>query len=151
MKLLDLSNPFQFTLRDQNGTETLLEGTFRTYTKKEQDEAKKKYEGVVKGAEEVQKLARKLGRLERQIEIKEKLEDYEAVDALYAEQTKLEDKLEALSKKFSDVGNDGLKERFNKCLGGDQKEEIIKLAEAVGYDTVYNKITEGIQEGKSKD
>lgn len=151
MKLLDLSNPFKFTLRDQNGDETVLEGTFRAYTKKEQETAKKKYSGAVKGAEEVQKIARKIGRLVKQIEIKEKLEDYEEVDKLYAEQTALEDELEALSEDFSKLGDKGLKERFNKCLGGEQRDEIIALAEAVGYETVYSKIVEGMQEGKSKD
>lgn len=150
MKLLDLSNPFQFTLRDQDGNETILKGTFRTYTKEEQSEAKKKYDEYMKGADEVRKLGRKLERTMKQLEIKEKLEDYDAVDKLYTEQTKLEDKIEALGKKFDGVENDGLKDRFEKCLGGDQRDEIMQLAEQVGYDVVYAKISEGVQEGKSK-
>lgn len=151
MQLLDLSNPFEFTLRDQEGNETLLKGTFRTYTKKEQDLAKKKYDGAVKDAKEAQKLAHKLQRLEKQIVIKEKLDDYEAVDKLYEQQTELEDKLEALGEDFDKLGDKGLKERFNKCLGGDQRDEILALAEQVGYEVVYAKISEGVQEGKSKD
>lgn len=151
MKLLDLSNPFEFTLRDQEGNETPLKGTFRTYTKKEQDTAKKKYDGAVKGAEEAQKIARKIGRLAEKIEIKKKLEDYKAVDELDDEKSALEDKLEALSDDFNKIGDKGLKERFDKCLGGDQREEILSLAEQVGYDTVYAKITEALQEGKSQD
>lgn len=151
MKLLDLNNPFTIKLRDQEGNEKDLKGTFRTYTKEEQLEAKKKYSDVVKNTEEIQKVARNLQRVAKQVEIKENLKDYEAVDKLYGEQMKLEDKLESLGKKVKDVGDEGLKERFAKCLGGEHKDEILALAEAVGYEVVYAKITEGVQEGKSID
>lgn len=151
MILLDLNNPFTFTLRDQDGNETELKGTFREYTRQEQKDAKDKYTKLLTVAEDLQKIGRKIARNERQIEIKEKLEDYKAVDKLVTATNKLEDELEALGATVDkDSGDNSLKERFNVCLGGDQKDEIIELAENVGYQTVYAKIIEGLTAGKPK-
>lgn len=151
MILLDLSNPFTFTVRDQNQNEKELKGTFREYTKEEQINANNKHKALLKKNEEAEKITRSLQRLYRKIDIKLKLEDYEAVDKLDDEISKLEDKAEKLGKGVDlDVYNEGLKERFELCLGGDDKEDILELADRVGYAKVYEKIAEAIQAGKPK-
>jgi len=151
MTLLDLSNPFTLTVRDQDGNEKILTGMLREYTKKEKQTAKDKYKKLLDAAEELQKLSRKIARNERQIEIKEKLEDYKAVDKLLTETNKLEDRVEEISTHSMEAYKDdsGMKDRFNTCLSGDDKTDIIELAERVGYDVIYSKISESINEGKS--
>jgi len=151
MTLLDLSNPFTVTGGDQDGNEKILTGMLREYTKKEKQTAKDKYKKLLDAAEELQKLSRKITRNERQIEIKEKLEDYKAVDKLLTETNKLEDRVEELSASSMEAYKDdsGMKDRFNTCLSGDDKTDIIELAERVGYDVIYSKISESINEGKS--
>lgn len=152
MILLDLSNPFTFKLRDQFENEKEIKGTFREYTKEEQIKAKEKHEKAIKRGEEAQKITREIARNAKQIEVKENIKDYEAVDKLFTRNVTLEAKLEKLSKEVNkDSLDDGLVERFALCLGGDQKDEIIALAEQVGYQTVYAKISEAITAGKSKD
>jgi len=152
MILLDLSNPFEFTLRDQDGNETQIKGTFREYTKKEQQEAKDKYEKLIATAEKVNLIARKITRNEKLIEVKEKLEDYQSMDKLLTDTNKLEDELIKINKTVNvDEAGDGLKDRFALCLGGEQKDEIIDLAETVGYQKVYEKIAEGVIKGKQED
>lgn len=152
MKLLDLSNQFTFKLRDQDGNEREIKGTFRDYTKKETEEAKKRHKEQVNASEKMQKLLRELKRNERSIEIKEKLEDYKAVDRLLNQNAKIEEELILLSEEATKEGaGNGLKERFAICLGGDDKEEIMALADQIGYDVVFKTIQEAIFEGKPKD
>jgi len=151
MILLDLNNPFSFTLRDQDGNETELKGTFREYTKKEQADAKNKHESTLKSINRMRDISRTIARNERTITVKEKLEDYKAVDKLITANNKLEDELKTLSETIDkDSADNSLKERFELCLGGDDKETILTLAEQVGYETVYSKILEGVKAGKPK-
>lgn len=151
MILLDLSNPFKFTLKDQNGNKKVLEGTFREYTKEEHLEAKNKHKNLMKKNDESQKLVRELVRLNEKKDVKNKLEDYEAVDALIDQIAEKEEAITKLGKSVDlDVMEEGLKFRFELCLGGKSRDDILELAERVGYAKVYEKIVEGVQEGKPK-
>lgn len=150
MITLDLNNNFAFNTKDQFGNETEYKGTFRELTKKELQDFKAKNEAIDKYIKDGQKNIEQIKRTHKLIEIKEKTEDWEGVEKLTYELHKLEDSLYKLTDKF-DAENERLKllkERFDVCLGGEQKDEIIELAETYGYDTIMNTITEAIREGK---
>lgn len=151
MITLDLNNNFTFTTKDQFGNETEFKATFRELTKKELTEFKAKNEAIDKYIKDGQKTIEQIKRTSKLIEIKEKTEDWEGVEKLTLEMHKLEDSLYKLTDKF-DAESERLKvlkERFELCLGGDNKDDIIELAETYGYDTLMNTITEAIREGKS--
>lgn len=151
MITLDLNNQFVFTTKDQFGETAEYKGTFRELTKKELAEFKAKNETTSATIKKAQALIEKAKRITKSIEIKEKLEDWASVDELTKDLHKTEDELYKLSDKF-DAESERLnmiKERFELCLGGEQKDEIIDLADTYGYDTLMDIITEAIREGKS--
>jgi hypothetical protein len=151
MALLDLSNAFTFTTKDQLGNEKELSGTFRDLTKKEQNDFKNKNEAVEVTIKKAQKIIDTIKRNARYIEIKEKTEDWGGIEKLTTDNYKLEDELIKITEKFNadEERRNILKDRFTLCLGGEHKDVIMELAEAYGYEELMKVIGEAVAEGKS--
>lgn len=149
MTTFDLNNNFTFNLVDGTN-EKKLSGTFRELTKREQLDFKRKNEAIETTIKQGIALAEKIKRNNRMIDIKEKTEDWKAIEKLITETNKLEDEIQKLSESFSpdEERNNILKERFELCLGGADKDEIMHLAETHGYETVFGVIGDAIREGK---
>jgi len=152
MALLDLSNAFTFTTKDQLGSEKQLSGTFRDFTKQEQNSFKNKNEAVEATIKKAQKIIDSIKRNARFIDIKEKTEDWAGIEKLTVENYKLEDELVKITDKFNadDERRNILKDRFTLCLGGEHKDEIMELADTYGYEELMKVIGEAIAEGKPK-
>lgn len=150
MITFDLNNPFKFTVKDQNGSEKELSGTFRELTKKEQHDFKVKNEAIEKTVKKAQSIIDKLKRNVKMIEIKEKTEDWAGVESLTVENFQLEDDLIKITDKF-DVEEERkaiMKTRFVLCLGGENRDEIIELAETYGYEELMSVVAKAVVEGK---
>lgn len=147
MITFDLTNTFQFNYNGET-----LEGSFREFTKSEHRDFKAKNEAITQEAKHGQELANKIRRNERLMEVKEKTEDWKGLEKLMAENNKLEDELKALADSFSETHekNEALRDRFELCLGGKDRDTIIELAETHGYEVVFKTIGEAIEEGKLK-
>lgn len=147
MALLNLHNPFTMTVNNGE-SEKELNGFFRDFTKTEKTNFEKKHKKIDDSAKEAQKLLKQVRRAKAKADIKQKQEDYDAYEKALEELYKLEDKLEQMNETFikEDAQKNLLKERFKICLGGEDAEEITKLAEVNGYEKVFKVIQESIAE-----
>lgn len=154
MATLNLTNPFTITIDDGETTKD-LKGTFRDFTRQEKEDFEQKHHDAHVQVKKSQSLVRKIEQLQRIVSLKEKQEDYEGQEMAMQELSSLVEELEAATEKVVFGANDDtlLRERFDVCLGGEDRELIIEIAETVGYAKVYHTITEAISEhvaGKSK-
>lgn len=150
MVSFDLSNPFTFSLKDGD-TETTINGTFRELTKAERISLKQKSEKIEAVTKKAISLLDKKARNERLITVKEKSEDWKGVEKLIIEVNKMDEELQTIQDTFdADKEKESLqKESFELRLGGQDRAQIMELAEAHGYDAVISVIVEAIQEAKA--
>lgn len=149
--ILDLNNPFEFTLREGDNT-SVLKGFFRSLTISEQKNFKAKNKQLEEKTNKGTKLAQEVNRLNRLIEIDTKRDDWDCVKKNQIALDKIQDELLTYSETFN-PDEELLKiwrERFELCLSGEHKTIIIELCENVGYQTVYDVIHEAIAEEKAK-
>jgi len=145
MAILNLNNPFTMTVE---GSDDELNGFFRDFTKEEHIAFQNKNKKIEKLVNESQSLFKSVKRAIKKVELKEKLEDYLALEKAQDELYELEDKLDETNTKFNEdeALKNMLKERFDICLGGKDAEKILELAEIHGYEKVYETITDSIVE-----
>jgi hypothetical protein len=151
MITLDLSNPFEFTLKDQFGNTKTVSGTFRELTKKEHDDFKKKNKTLEASAREGEGFVKKINHTKKLINLREKSGEYNVAANLMADLEAIERDFDAFSSSFDPVKerNDVLRARFNLCLGGDDRTEILEIAELYGFDRVLETILKAISEDKA--
>lgn len=154
MSLLNINNPFTMTIEEGEETKD-LRAFFRDFTKAEKREFDKKNKKIKEAADKSIELTKQMRRSIKSVDLKEKQGDFEGQEAELTKLYALEDELDALNKEFneSELQTKLIKERFELCLGGKDADEIMALAETVGYDRVLKVIQESIVEenaGKQK-
>lgn len=148
MITLSLTNEFTFNTSD--GAE--FSGTFRELNLKEEKEFKDLAQLSIKLATKVDKIIKKMSKNEKRIAFFEAKNDFDEADKLEKKNEALAEEIRALSEehKPNEQVNNTLRKRFNLCLGGDNREAIIKIAEEIGYKPVFDVIKKAIIEGKQK-
>ncbi|RLA73931.1 MAG: hypothetical protein DRG30_05760 [Epsilonproteobacteria bacterium] len=99
----------------------------------------------------IEKAIRKSRKIERKIEIKEKLNDWESVEKLQDELSKHEELVDTLTIEIDKINQDDLyKKRLELSLVSDEKREIMELGKKYSYENVLNTILLDIKERKAK-
>ena len=99
----------------------------------------------------IEKAIRKSRKIERKIEIKEKLNDWESVEKLQDELSKHEELVDTLTIEIDKINQDDLyKKRLELSLVSDEKREIMDLGKKYSYENVLNTILLDIKERKAK-
>ena len=99
----------------------------------------------------IEKAIRKSRKIERKIEIKEKLNDWAAVEKLQDELSKHEELVDKLNIEIDKINQDDLyKKRLELSLISDEKKEIMELGEKYFYENVLNTILRDIKERNEK-
>lgn len=150
---LDFREKFTLEIPLQDGTEEVIKGTIREFTKTEQKEIEASLQGEKDSLKKLNKLIRKGTRLEEKINRrKETLED-EALDALYDELDIITDEIETLSEsvKEEDIALKGFRIRFDKTINSDKKDKLKNICEEHGYQIVFKTIAKDVEEKKPKE
>lgn len=147
MTKLDLTNPFEFTLRD--GVETILKGSLRELTKKEFSEFNSQ-EGKIKEVVDVSRTnSQEITYLKELFELQKQNDLLKAEETLTKLNTIEKEANEFIKQNNPDELLEGLvKKRIHTCLEGENKAKIIDLAESYGYRVIFNIIQEAINEKK---
>ena len=147
MSTLNIKNPFVMTV-DDGDTKRELKANFRDFTKAERTEFEKKHKAISETVEKSQALLKKMKRVSKSAELKEKQDDFKGQEKELKELYKLEDELERITADFNeqDEQKNLLKDRFEICLDGEDAAEVFELAEVHGYDKVYAVIQESVAE-----
>ena len=138
-----------FTL--EVGSNTYL-GTFTELTKKQEKDFTATYKKQNDRAKELNKIVKKVKKLERRIMIAEKLEDWLKIEVLEIDLDKVELEMEAKSAELEDNTNieDMYKDRLESSIIAEKKEAILDIGKKYGYQKVFDTILKDITEKKEK-
>ena len=125
-------------------------GTIRDLTKKERAENKKKQDKPLSLIAKANKLATSIERLEKRIEIKEKLGEWSESEKLLIQIEKKKDDLEKsnIELEGNNFSDEIFKDRLEVSLSGDDKQKILDIGEEYGYQLVFETIQKDIIEKK---
>ena len=144
---LQLQNDFTLEV----GSNTYL-GTFTELTKKQEKDFTATYKKQNDRAKELNKIVKKVKKLERRIMIAEKLEDWLKIEVLEIDLDKVELEMEAKSAELEDNTNieDMYKDRLESSIIAEKKEAILDIGKKYGYQKVFDTILKDITEKKEK-
>lgn len=102
--------------------------------------------------EALRKSANQLKKLDRKIEVKEKLEKWEEVEHLEEQKEVLEKEIEGLTEKLSDEKaiEDMFKKRLEYSIESDDKDQILEAGKNYGYQNVFQTILKDIEDKSEK-
>lgn len=102
--------------------------------------------------EALRKSANQLKKLDRKIEVKEKLEKWEEVEHLEEQKEVLEKEIEGLTEKLSDEKaiEDMFKKRLEYSIESEDKDQILEAGKNYGYQNVFQTILKDIEDKSEK-
>ena len=100
----------------------------------------------------LQKKVKELTKIDRKIQVKEKLEKWDEVEALEEHKENLETEVEALTEKLSDPKpiEAMFKKRIEMSVESDDMDEILQAGAAHGYQNVFQTILQDIEDKTEK-
>lgn len=145
---LTINQPFELEYN-----EDVFTGTVRELTKAESKQLKAESKIAEVHEKKLNKLNKKKARANADIQIAEKLEEYEKLTPLLDKLEEIEDEIETLNENFDYEENlqTILRKRFDITVKSDKIQEIKKLAEDFGYQLVLATIAKGAEEKKPKE
>lgn len=147
MAKLNFKDEFTLEVGDDVYTGTLLD------LDKKQKKDVNKIGAVDRGKnDELKDIYKKISRLQKNIEISEKLDDWDEVKRLQAALEREQDDGEKLEAELgaSDSIERMFKKRIELTLVSDDKDEILAAGERYGYQNVYSTILQDIKETRAK-
>lgn len=147
MAKLNFKDEFTLEVGDDVYTGTLLD-----LDKKQKKDVNKIGEKAKAKNDELNSQYKQVARLQKNITINEKLNDWATVKTLQAELEALQDSAEALERELeTDTSIERMfKRRMELTLVSDDKDEILAAGERYGYQNVYSTILQDIKETRAK-
>lgn len=147
MAKLNFKDEFTLEVGDDVYTGTLLD-----LDKKQKKDVNKIGEKAKAKNDELNSQYKQVARLQKNITINEKLNDWTTVKTLQAELEALQDSAEALERELeTDTSIERMfKRRMELTLVSDDKDEILAAGERYGYQNVYSTILQDIKETRAK-
>jgi len=127
-------------------------GKVRDLTKKEINQEDKKRSKYKKMFDDLNKVKNKIDKTKRNIQIEEKLNNWESVKELNSKLTQLEDERDNKSDEIMQVNNFEMffKERIEATVISEDIVEILEAGETYGYENVLNTIYLDVKDRLSK-
>ena len=147
MAKLIFEKAFELEVQDK-----IYTGVLKDLDKSQKKSFDKKIQQNKTKAEELNKLVKRIKKLQRNIQVAEKQENWDKVETLENDLDHVELQAEKLTDELNDnnITESIFKERIVISVISDDKDEILSIGEQYGYQNVFNTIiksTQEIQEG----
>lgn len=150
---LEFREKFSLEIPLKDGTEEVITGTIREFTKAEKRELETFEKDIKAKTKTLRKKANKLDRLNESLERQKTTLSEEEIENKYNEIDALDDEVSALTDEIKpdNILLEAFRKRFELTIDSDKKDRLKQICEDFGYEKVFKVIYKDIEEKKPKE